>query len=120
MAREPDASEVMLTPLTLERSGTPSNPVVVVRGEIDVATSPVLRSELASVLASEPDDVTLDLRDVTFVDSSGLGVMVGALKRLREGGGERFAIVDPQDAVRKVFDITGLSSLFQIEVTERS
>jgi len=47
-------------------------------------------------------------------------VMVGALKRLREAGGERFAILDPQDAVRKVFDITGLSSLFAIETSERA
>ena len=120
MAREPEGAEAMLTPLTLERRGTAKNPVVVVHGEIDVATSPMLRSELASVLATQPADVTLDLHDVSFVDSSGLGVMVGALKRLREGGGERFAIVDPQDSVRKVFDITGLSSLFQIEAAASS
>jgi anti-sigma B factor antagonist len=115
MTREPDAGEVVLTPLTLEREGSASNPVVRVHGEIDVATSPMLRSELAALLASQPSDVTLDLRDVSFVDSSGLGVMVGALKRLRETGGTRFVILDAQDAVRKVFDITGLSSLFEME-----
>jgi anti-sigma B factor antagonist len=120
MTREPDASEVGLAPLTLERTGTAQNPVVVVHGEIDVATSPMLRSELASVLAAQPADVTIDLHDVSFVDSSGLGVMVGALKRLREAGGERFAILDPQDAVRKVFDITGLNSLFAMETSERA
>src|SRR5262245_4353775 len=113
MTREPEA-EAVLTPLTLERRGTSSQPVVVARGEIDVATSPLLRSELASVLAAEPDELTLDLGGVGFVDSSGLGVMVGALKRLRETGGGRFAIAHPQDAVRKVFDITGLNSLFEL------
>ena len=114
MTREPDAPEAVLTPLALARSGTPSRPVIVVRGEIDVATSPSLRSELASVLALRPEEVTLDLRDVTFVDSSGLGVLVGALKRLRETGGERFSVVGAQHPVRKVFEITGLTALFEL------
>jgi anti-sigma B factor antagonist len=114
MAREPEAVEGALTPLALERAGTPSNPVIVARGEIDVATSPLLRSEFATVLALEPKEVTLDLHDVSFIDSSGLGVLVGALKRLRESGGERFVIVGAQDAVRKIFSITGLNTLFEL------
>jgi anti-sigma B factor antagonist len=117
MTSEPEATEVALAPLTLERRGTATEPVIVARGEIDVATSPILRSELTSALALRPRELTLDLRDVSFVDSSGLGVMVGALKRLREAGGERFAIVQPQDSVRKVFDITGLSALFDLAST---
>ena len=61
MSREPEAADLALTPLALERGGTTSQPVIVARGEIDVATSPLLRSELASVLAQGPDEVTLDL-----------------------------------------------------------
>jgi anti-sigma B factor antagonist len=114
MAREPEAVEVARTPLAIERAGTPSNPVVVARGEIDVATSPLLRSEFAAALAQGPKEVTLDLHDVSFIDSSGLGVLVGALKRLREAGGERFVIVGAQDAVRKIFTITGLNTLFEL------
>jgi anti-sigma B factor antagonist len=101
-------------PLLLERLGTDASPVIVARGEIDVATSPLLRSELASVLARGPQSVTLDLDGVTFVDSSGLGVLVGALKRLREAGGEHFTVLNAQESVRKVFDITGLSPLFEL------
>jgi anti-sigma B factor antagonist len=114
MTSESDATEAVLTPLTLERGGTASSPVIVARGEIDVATSPMLRSELTSVLAQHPEELTLDLRGVTFVDSSGLGVLVGALKRLRESGGGQFTVVDAQDPVRKVFDITGLTALFEL------
>jgi anti-sigma B factor antagonist len=114
MSREPEAADVALTPLALERGGTPNRPVIVARGEIDVATSPLLRSELAVVLTLRPDEITLDLRDVSFVDSSGLGVLVGALKRLREAGGDRFAIVGAQDAVRKIFGITGLNTMFDL------
>ncbi len=54
MTREPDAGDVVLTPLALERSGTPTQPVIVALGEIDVATSPLLRSELAAVLTLRP------------------------------------------------------------------
>jgi anti-sigma B factor antagonist len=114
MSREPDAVEVALTPLALERGGTPTRPVIVAHGEIDVATSPILRSELAVVLTLRPEEITLDLRDVGFVDSSGLGVLVGALKRLREAGGDRFAIIGAQDSVRKIFSITGLNTLFEL------
>jgi len=114
MTREPEASDVALTPLALERGGTSKQPIIVARGEIDVATSPMLRSELTSVLAAHPEALTLDLREVTFVDSSGLGVLVGALKRLRESGGGQFAVVGAQDPVRKVFDITGLTALFEL------
>jgi anti-sigma B factor antagonist len=114
MAREPDAAEIALTPLALERGGTPNRPVIVARGEIDLATSPILRSELAVVLTNRPDEIVLDLRRVSFVDSSGLGVLVGALKRLREAGGERFVIVGAHDAVRKIFSITGLNTLFDL------
>ena len=114
MTREPDAGDVVLTPLALERSGTPTQPVIVALGEIDVATSPLLRSELAAVLTLRPDKITLDLRGVGFIDSSGLGVLVGALKRLREAGGDQFVIVGAQDAVRKIFNITGLNTLFDL------
>jgi anti-sigma B factor antagonist len=102
-------------PLVLERGGSEGEPILVAVGEIDVATSPLLRAELATLIAREPNSITLDLEHVSFVDSSGLGVLVGALKRFREAGDRRdFTILHPQDAVRKVFDITGLDDLFDL------
>jgi anti-sigma B factor antagonist len=98
--------------LTLETTGDRLHPVVVVRGEIDVATSPTLRAELAELLAHGAGSITLDLTAVSFIDSSGLGVLVGALKRLRDGGGETFNIVAARSGVRRVFEITGLDQLF--------
>jgi anti-sigma B factor antagonist len=106
--------ETVVTPLEIERGGTATHPVVAVRGEIDVATSPRLRTELRALLGRGATEITLDFAGVTFVDSSGLGVLVGALKRLREGAGSDDArslrIVGTQDAVRKVFEITGLDT----------
>ena len=83
-------------------------------GEIDVATSPELRRELHQ-LADRQGSIVVDLRDVTFIDSSGLGVLVGTLKRLRERDPDATLVLEGlQDPVRKVFDITGLSDLFTI------
>jgi anti-sigma B factor antagonist len=115
MNQQLDPRDTTVTPLTLERAGTDRDPVIIAAGEIDVATSPQLRAELLSVLAHQPATVTVDFADVSFIDSSGLGVLVGALKRVRETGGDAaLRVVHPQDAVRKVFDITGLDGLFDL------
>ncbi len=100
----------MVTPFAVEVSGDSSSPVVVVHGEIDVATSPQLRSELNALLARGAREITLEFTDVSFVDSSGLGVLVGTYKRLREDGEGSIRIVGAQASVRKVFEITGLES----------
>ncbi len=106
--------ETVVTPLHLRRSGTIEHPVVSVRGEIDVATSPRLRTELSALIGRGAAEITLDFSGVSFVDSSGLGVLVGALKRLRDtesgDGSGALRIVGVQDAVRKVFEITGLQT----------
>ncbi len=64
--------------------------VVVAEGEIDLSTSPAVREQLRAPDAQAPV-VVLDLRDVTFMDSSGLGAIVGQHKRAREHG-FRFAL----------------------------
>ena len=68
-----------------ERAGT-APPVIAVSGEIDVATAPQLRECLHRVIAQGESTIVLDLLGVTFLDSTALGVLVGALKRCREAG----------------------------------
>jgi anti-sigma B factor antagonist len=88
-------------------------PVVSVTGEIDVATAPQLRECLHRVIVRGQATVVLDLLGVTFLDSTALGVLVGALKRCRELGGELHVVVsDPR--IRKIFEITGLNKIFPI------
>jgi anti-sigma B factor antagonist len=99
----------VVSPFGVEVSGPPATPVVVVRGEIDVATSPQLRNDLSTLIAGGARHLTLDFTAVSFVDSSGLGVLVGTYKRLREDGGS-IRIVGAQPSVRKVFEITGLET----------
>jgi len=95
-----------------ERAGV-TPPVIAVSGEIDVATAPQLREGLHHVIAAGESTVVLDLLGVTFLDSTALGVLVGALKRCRELGGDLHLVVaDPR--IMKIFEITGLTSVFTI------
>jgi anti-sigma B factor antagonist len=95
-----------------ERSGG-STPVIAVSGEIDVATAPQLRECLHRVVAAGNSTVIVDLLGVTFLDSTALGVLVGALKRCREQGGDLHVVIaDPR--IVKIFEITGLTNVFTI------
>jgi anti-sigma B factor antagonist len=87
--------------------------VVSASGEIDIATAPALRDKLESSIDRRPAVVVVDLLGVTFMDSTALGVLIGALKRCRDVGGTmRIVVSDPR--VLKVFEITGLTELFSI------
>ncbi len=88
-------------------------PVIAVTGEIDVATAPQLRECLHRVIAEGGSTIVLDLLGVTFLDSTALGVLVGALKRCHELGGDLHVVVaDPR--IMKIFEITGLTKVFTI------
>ena len=65
------------------------------------------------VIEGGADRVVVDLADVSFMDSSGLGVLIGALRRLRELGGH-LALVCGEGPVRRVLAITGLDRLFPV------
>jgi len=88
-------------------------PTIAVGGEIDVATAPQLRECLHRTIAQGNATIVLDLLEVSFLDSTALGVLVGALKRCRELGGELHIVVtDPR--IMKIFEITGLTKVFPI------
>jgi anti-sigma B factor antagonist len=87
--------------------------VLAVSGEIDIATAPSLREKLHNLLAEGRSSLIIDLDEVTFLDSTALGVLVGVLKRARTEGGE-LRIVSNQPRVRKVFEITRLDSAFDL------
>jgi anti-sigma B factor antagonist len=90
--------------------------VVTVRGEIDVASAPELRTQLHELCTSDTTAVAVDLRAVTFLDSSALGVLVGALRRCRENNSD-FRLIINSPRLLKIFDITGLTSVFEISET---
>ncbi len=82
-------------------------------GELDMSTASQLREELARLTADGATLVTVDLSDLAFIDSTGLSVLITALKRLRQQGGD-LALRSPTPGTRKVLEITGLTEVFSI------
>ena len=87
--------------------------IVEVGGEIDVYTAPRLREQLVDLVADGKYHLVVDMERVDFLDSTGLGVLVGALKRVRSNDGDLY-IVCTQPRIRKVFEVTGLTKVFQL------
>ena len=87
--------------------------VVHVAGEVDLANAPELDQQLASVMSETPSQLIVDLTDVTFMDSTGLGVLVRALKRSRELE-IRLDLIVTNERVLKVIGITGLDTVLPI------
>lgn len=87
--------------------------VLAVSGEVDVATVPRLREQLHGLVADGRTSIVVDLDKVDFLDSTGLGVLVGALKRVKANDGE-LALVCTQPRIRKVFEVTGLTKVFSL------
>ena len=85
--------------------------VLSVRGEVDVYTAPRFRERLIELVSEGKHKIIVDLEGVDFLDSTGLGVLVGALKRVRTHDGE-LALVCTQPRILKVFEITGLTKVF--------
>jgi anti-sigma B factor antagonist len=87
--------------------------VLAVGGEIDVATAPRLREQLIGLVNADRCRIVVDLEAVDFIDSTGLGVLIGALKRVRTHDGELVLVVT-EPRILKVFEITGLLQVFTV------
>lgn len=86
-------------------------------GEIDAFTAPMLKERLASVQNTPDLQVELDLSEVAYIDSTGLGVFVGFYKALKENGGY-VKITGVNARLRRLFEITGLDTILDIEGKE--
>lgn len=85
--------------------------LIEVGGEVDVYTAPKLREAIAASIDEGRTRLIIDVQQVKFLDSTGLGVLVGALKRVRGEGGS-LDIVCTQERIAKIFQITGLDKVF--------
>jgi anti-sigma B factor antagonist len=86
---------------------------VAVAGEVDLYTAPALKRAIGELIDQGARNVLVDLSRTTFIDSTTLGVLMGAVKRLRPAGGE-LAIACSDPNVRKIFAITLLDRIFAI------
>jgi len=103
--------------LSLQTRQVDGHTVVTVGGEIDVYTAPKLRDKITELVNSGHHTLLVDLEGVEFLDSTGLGVLVGGLKKVRAQEGS-MALICNQDRLLKIFRITGLAKVFTIHDSE--
>ena len=85
--------------------------VVSVTGEVDLFTAPTFKQHVMAPVSAGVEHVVVDLTEATFVDSSSLGVLIGAHRKLSARGG-RLVVACSNEAIMKTFTITGLDGLF--------
>ena len=99
-------------PVHVERP-EPGVVVLRARGDLDAYTAPGLRAELHAATEGDARLVVVDLADVTFIDSAGLGALVGAHRRMLEADGT-LRVVRPPDLVARAFELTGLDEVLDL------
>jgi anti-sigma B factor antagonist len=87
--------------------------LVELEGQIDLHTAPQLKEHLLGAIDEGAANIVVDLSETSFIDSMTLGVLLGAVKRLRPRGGQlRIVCTDP--SIRKIFEITLLDRVFSL------
>jgi anti-sigma B factor antagonist len=87
--------------------------VVAVSGEVDLFTAPEFKQRLTAPIATGVEHLIVDLTDTSFIDSSSLGVLIGAHRRLKGRGG-RLIVACDTEAIVRTLRITGLDSVFEV------
>ncbi|QFG23011.1 STAS domain-containing protein [Actinomadura sp. WMMB 499] len=87
--------------------------VVTATGELDLYTAPRLQAALAGLLRDRVDQITVDMSGIEFCDSTGMNVLLSAMKRLKEHGGS-LELAAPRPAVKRILQVTGLDSVFTV------
>jgi anti-anti-sigma factor len=101
-------------PLVIDARVEADQVVLILTGELDPHTAPSLRQALDRTVGDTTTVVVFDLGGVTFVDSSGLRVIIAAHKLMDDRHG-RLVLRDPSDTTRRILDITGLSDRIEVE-----
>ncbi|HVK02915.1 MAG TPA: STAS domain-containing protein [Armatimonadaceae bacterium] len=91
--------------------------VLDLEGEVDVYTAPLLRQEIMDQVDAGVKRLLVNLAKVEYLDSTGLGILIGGVKRMREQGGV-LRLVAPPPRITRIFDITGLNRIFEVHATE--
>ena len=97
----------------VEASSEDGDPLLRVSGELDLASSPALEQELDRAVAQSPTLIIIDLRELEFIDSTGLSVLIRAHQRAQEGG-HRLGIVNGSRQVRRLLTLTGVAERLTI------
>ncbi|TDQ36718.1 STAS domain-containing protein [Aureibacillus halotolerans] len=104
--------------LTIDQNTTQSTHLVRLTGEVDAFTAPKLREALLPLTEQEGAEVIVDLTDVSYMDSTGLGVFIGALKSAKKNNGN-IKLTGMNKRVERLFTITGLTEVLEIDNSMR-
>jgi anti-sigma B factor antagonist len=88
--------------------------VLPLEGEIDLHVSPRVESSLASIIAERPEHIVVDLSGVTFIDSSGLAVLINAMQDVKQYGG-KLTLAGINSNIRSIFELARLDQFFLID-----
>ncbi|TDC70185.1 anti-sigma factor antagonist [Actinomadura sp. GC306] len=99
--------------LNVSTTSQEDHAVVTAVGELDLYTAPRLQAALAGLLREEVDRIVVDLSGVEFCDSTGMNVLLAAMKRLKEQGGS-LELAAPRPAVKRILQVTGLDTVFTV------
>ena len=108
-----------MRPLAVERSSADGSELLVVVGEIDMATSTRLIAALNEAVTEAVRALVVDLSAVDFMDSTGLALLLGAYRRLRQRG-RGFAVVCPGGQLRQIFEVTDLVEILRVNPSRES
>lgn len=104
---------VSLDPESMARKQEQDTNVLPLDGEIDLHVSPEVAASLRAMIESQPKQVVVDLTKVTYLDSSGLAVLIEGMQNVQKYGG-KFGLAGVQEDVKHVFDIARLDQVFEI------
>lgn len=100
--------------LSIDTQKTSDATRIVVCGEVDVSNAAEMRGAIEAALATNPASLEIDLSDVAYIDSTGIGVLVGAAHSAAEAGGS-FAVLNPQPNVKRVLGMLGVEKDLNIK-----
>lgn len=92
--------------------------IIQLSGEIDVYTAPLFKETLSRFSAEKGVDIIIDLSDVNYIDSTGLGVFIGGLKDTDKNN-NKLRVLGARERVARLFSITGLDEIIDINVDEK-
>lgn len=99
--------------LTIDVAQEKSQSIMTLKGEIDIYTASELREKLNDLVSEKESDVIVDLKDVTYMDSTGLGTFISALKHSNESH-TNLKLIKANSRLYRLFEVTGLDDLIDV------
>lgn len=103
--------------MEIRRKDQPTYTLLALEGDVDLSTSPQLRKEILESVGAGRPSLIVDLKGVTYMDSSGLATLVEALQLTRKGGGG-LALFGLNERIRRIFELARLTNVFDIHEDE--